>query len=84
MFQVPKHWYDHLEHIGYNVDGKPITKKTAADAIDRFLSSQSASGRYHHQHSSLLFYILDTFFSNVTFTELILIRKKQIPNNCLK
>ena len=42
---IPKHWYDHLEHIGYNVDGKAISKKVAADAIDRFLSSQSSSGR---------------------------------------
>ena len=42
---VPREWYNHLDHIGYNVDGQPVTRKVAADAIDRFLNSRDPAAR---------------------------------------
>lgn len=34
-----------MDHIGYNIDGAPITRSAAKDAIDSFLASQTKEGR---------------------------------------
>ncbi|KMS65168.1 hypothetical protein BVRB_038720, partial [Beta vulgaris subsp. vulgaris] len=42
---IPEHWYEELDHLGYNIDGRPITRNAAAGAIDKFLQSQTKEGR---------------------------------------
>ena len=39
---VPLHWYDDHDHIGYGLDGKRIAKKVSArgDGLDRYLASK--------------------------------------------
>jgi hypothetical protein len=37
---VPLEWYKDYEHIGYDLTGQKIVKKTGKDGIDRFLASQ--------------------------------------------
>lgn len=37
---VPLHWYDGYDHIGYTVDGEQLVKKGGQDAVDAFLRSQ--------------------------------------------
>ena len=34
---IPVNWYDDYEHIGYNLDGKPIRKPKRGDELDAFL-----------------------------------------------
>eukprot|EP00299_Pterocystis_sp_00344_P016812 c8433_g1_i1.p1 GENE.c8433_g1_i1~~c8433_g1_i1.p1 ORF type:complete len:732 (+),score=191.79 c8433_g1_i1:41-2197(+) len=34
---IPIEWYDNLPHIGYDLDGNPITKRVAGDALDELL-----------------------------------------------
>jgi ribosome biogenesis protein ERB1 len=43
--RVPREWYDDLDHLGYNIDGKPIARKTsgASDRIDQFLKKHDGS-----------------------------------------
>ena len=35
---VPEHWYDDEDHIGYNLDGKKIMKPSKGDELDNFLN----------------------------------------------
>lgn len=35
---VPLHWYDEEEHIGYDIAGKKIRKQAKRDKIDSFLA----------------------------------------------
>ena len=39
---VPLHWYDDHDHIGYGLDGKRIARKVSArgDGLDRYLASK--------------------------------------------
>jgi len=34
---VPREWYDDLEHLGYNLDGVAVRKRKQGDALDKFL-----------------------------------------------
>lgn len=46
MGNIPREWYDDLDHLGYNVDGVPITKRSSTmDAIDKFLAMRN-NGEY--------------------------------------
>ena len=35
---VPEHWYDDEDHIGYNLDGNKIMKPAKGDELDNFLN----------------------------------------------
>ena len=35
---VPMHWYDEYDHLGYNLDGKKILKPKRGDELDNFLN----------------------------------------------
>lgn len=35
---IPMHWYDDMDHIGYNLDGKKIIKPKKGDELDNFLN----------------------------------------------
>ena len=35
---VPMHWYDEYEHLGYNLDGVKINKPKRGDELDNFLN----------------------------------------------
>lgn len=35
---IPMHWYDELDHIGYDIEGNKIMKPSTGDEIDEFLS----------------------------------------------
>ena len=37
---VPLHWYDDFDHIGYDKAGKPIVRSKKMDAIDKVLASR--------------------------------------------
>lgn len=37
---VPKQWYDGMDHVGYDVDGKKVARPVRKDGIDRFLAGQ--------------------------------------------
>ena len=37
---VPLHWYEEHDHIGYTLDGKKLQKATRGDGLDRYLASQ--------------------------------------------
>jgi ribosome biogenesis protein ERB1 len=43
---VPREWYDDLNHMGYNIDGVPITKAKKPDHIDTFLNKHDKSALY--------------------------------------
>ncbi|GAA6019946.1 hypothetical protein JCM10207_003346 [Rhodosporidiobolus poonsookiae] len=34
---VPAYWYDHLPHIGYDIDGKKVMRPATGDELDKFL-----------------------------------------------
>ncbi|CAL4106084.1 unnamed protein product, partial [Meganyctiphanes norvegica] len=36
--KVPLKWYDEYEHIGYDLDGKPVPKPKRGDTLDNFLN----------------------------------------------
>ena len=35
---IPMHWYDEYDHIGYNLDGQKINKPKRGDELDNFLN----------------------------------------------
>ena len=37
---VPLHWYDDHDHIGYGLDGKKIARRARGDGLDRYLDSK--------------------------------------------
>ena len=37
---VPLHWYEEHDHIGYTLDGKRLQKASRGDGLDRYLASQ--------------------------------------------
>ena len=37
---VPLHWYEEHDHIGYTLDGKKLQKASRGDGLDRYLASQ--------------------------------------------
>jgi ribosome biogenesis protein ERB1 len=37
---VPLHWYEEHDHIGYTLDGKRLQKSSRGDGLDRYLASQ--------------------------------------------
>ena len=37
---VPKEWYEGMPHVGYDVAGRRITRRSRPDGVDRFLESQ--------------------------------------------
>eukprot|EP01103_Thecamoeba_quadrilineata_P021481 TRINITY_DN9889_c0_g1_i1.p1 TRINITY_DN9889_c0_g1~~TRINITY_DN9889_c0_g1_i1.p1 ORF type:complete len:810 (-),score=151.80 TRINITY_DN9889_c0_g1_i1:38-2146(-) len=41
---IPMEWYEEYEHIGYGLDGQPITKSASSDAIDKFLQDHDSGG----------------------------------------
>ncbi|GAA5909660.1 hypothetical protein JCM6882_008457 [Rhodosporidiobolus microsporus] len=34
---VPAYWYDHLPHIGYDIDGQKVMRPATGDELDKFL-----------------------------------------------
>ena len=40
---IPMHWYDEYDHIGYNVDGVKINKPKRGDELDNFLKKMDDS-----------------------------------------
>ncbi|RKP09863.1 NUC169 domain-containing protein [Thamnocephalis sphaerospora] len=36
---IPMEWYKDFDHIGYDLDGKPITKSAIKDELDKFLAN---------------------------------------------
>lgn len=41
--EVPLEWYKDEEHVGYDIDGKPIVKKGRRDALDRLLARSDSA-----------------------------------------
>eukprot|EP01100_Stratorugosa_tubuloviscum_P012848 TRINITY_DN621_c0_g1_i4.p1 TRINITY_DN621_c0_g1~~TRINITY_DN621_c0_g1_i4.p1 ORF type:complete len:835 (+),score=330.60 TRINITY_DN621_c0_g1_i4:105-2609(+) len=41
---IPMHWYDGFDHIGYNLDGEQVKKTIKRDEIDKFLFNNDPSG----------------------------------------
>jgi ribosome biogenesis protein ERB1 len=37
---VPKAWYDGMDHVGYGLDGEKVARPVRRDGIDRFLAAQ--------------------------------------------
>lgn len=42
--RVPLHWYDAYDHIGYNIEGKKVSKRKNGDRIDTLISNSGANG----------------------------------------
>jgi len=40
---VPMHWYDEYEHIGYNIEGEKIARPARKDQLDAFLDREDKS-----------------------------------------
>lgn len=38
---VPKHWYDDYDHVGYSVDGKTVAKPQKPDELAEFIRKQN-------------------------------------------
>lgn len=41
MGNVPREWYDDLDHLGYNIQGQPIAKKIGKDKLDQILDREN-------------------------------------------
>lgn len=42
---VPLHWYEDFDHIGYDLEGEKVTRPKGEDAIDRFMAlNETSSG----------------------------------------
>ena len=37
---IPLHWYDDFDHIGYDREGNKIMKSTKGDSLDNFLQQE--------------------------------------------
>ena len=43
---VPMHWYDEYDHIGYNIVGEKIARPVRKDLMDSFLDREDDSNWY--------------------------------------
>ena len=43
---VPMHWYDEYDHIGYNILGQAIAKPAKKDNLDSFLDREDKTNWY--------------------------------------
>ena len=54
---VPMHWYDEYEHIGYNIEGEKIARPARKDQLDAFLDREDKT----HWYAALFFLPCTTF-----------------------
>eukprot|EP00743_Colponemidia_sp_Colp-15_P005927 GILK01006373.1.p1 GENE.GILK01006373.1~~GILK01006373.1.p1 ORF type:complete len:908 (-),score=186.22 GILK01006373.1:272-2764(-) len=52
--EIPMHWYDEYDHIGYNIDGKKVLKKSqGGDQLDAFLARKDDPNYWRTIHDDV-------------------------------
>jgi hypothetical protein len=70
---VPLEWYDEYDHVGYDLEGKKITKpRVGIDKIDQFVETNEDPTAWYvkHIHSDSILLFGKILLANVWITHL--------------